>query len=240
VAIVNEAFAKKYWPNESAFGKHLTSFNEDFQIVGVVRDGKYFSLGEDSTPYFYIPLERHYQGSVTFFLRSASNPAALLEPVRREVTTLNAELPVYNLKTMHEQLRLVLLPARLAAVIIAVFAGLALFLSAVGLFAVVSYWVSQRVRDIAIRKAIGATLGNIVKLVVWQGLSLAVIGLGLGLGIGVLLSRLATGLLYGINASNPAPYLMAGLAMLVAVVLATLLPAQKALRIDVVRALRGE
>ncbi|HEX7180315.1 MAG TPA: ABC transporter permease [Thermoanaerobaculia bacterium] len=240
VALINETFAKKFWPNENPVGKRVTSFGDELQVVGVVQDGKYFSLGEDPTPYLYVPLERYYRGNLTLIVRSASNPSSLLESVRREVNTLDPKLPVYNLKTMDQHLSVALLPARLAAIIVSLFALLALFLSSVGLFAIVSYWVSQRAREIAIRKAIGATLGHLMQLVLWQGLSLAIIGMVVGLTIGAGLASLISGLLYGMPGSSPGPYLTAAATLLVVVVLATLLPVRKAVRVDVVQALRGE
>jgi macrolide transport system ATP-binding/permease protein len=240
VALVNETFAKRFWPHESPIGRHINGFHENLQVVGLVRDGKYFSLGEDPTPYMYVPLERHYGGPVTFVVHSLASPSSLLERVRQDVGALDPRLPVFNLRTMSEQVSFALLPARLAAGIITTFAVLALFLSAVGLYALVSYWVNQRARDIAIRRAIGASVSNILALVVRQGLSLAVAGLLVGLVIGVALARMAAGLLYGVSFGNPVPYLAAAGALLVVVLLATLLPARKAVVADIVQSLRGE
>jgi len=141
---------------------------------------------------------------------------------------------------MEEQLGFALLPARLAAAIISIFALLALSLSSLGLFALVSYWVSQRTRDIAIRRAIGATSGQILQLVMRQSFLLAVIGLVIGLAAGVALSHLAAGLFYGVDTGTPAPYLAAAAVLLAVVLLASALPARRAVNADVVRALRGE
>jgi macrolide transport system ATP-binding/permease protein len=240
VALINTTFAKKFWPNENPIGKHVTTFGDELQVVGVVEDGKYFSLGEDPTPYLYVPLERYYRGNLTLIVRSASTSSLLLEPVRREVNTLDPKLPVYSLKTLDQHLSFALLPARLAAIIISLFALLALFLSSVGLFAIVSYWVNQRAKEIAIRKAIGATLGHLIQLVLWQGLSLAIIGIVVGLAIGAGLARLISGLLYGLPGSSPVPYLTAVATLLIVVLLATLLPVRKAVRVDLVQELRGE
>ncbi|HEV7672586.1 MAG TPA: ABC transporter permease [Thermoanaerobaculia bacterium] len=241
VAVVNQTLADQYWPHQQAIGKHLTfGSGKRLEVVGVARDGKYFSVGEEPTPYVYAPLEQGYRGAVTFVVQTQSNPALLLEPVRREITRFDPKLPVFNLKTLSEHLSFALLPSRLAAVIISVFAGLALFLSALGLFAIISYWAAQRASDFAIRQAIGATSGQIARLVFRQGFTLAIGGLVLGLAIGALLSRLIAGMLYGVSVGNPAPYLAAAAALLLVVALACLLPAQKMIKRNVVLALRGD
>jgi predicted permease len=241
VAVVNEAFAKRFWPSQEAMGKHIIlGSGKRLEVVGIAKDGKYFSVGEETTPYFYAPVEQGYRGAVTFVVHAQANPSGLLEATRREINRLDPKLPVFNLKTMDEHLSFALLPSRLAAVIISVFAVLALFLSALGLFAIISYWAAQRSHDFAIRQAIGATSNEILQLVLRQGLTLAVIGVVLGLALGAFLSRLISGLLYGVAVGNPTPYIAAAAALLVVVVAASLLPARRAVSRDLVLALRGE
>jgi putative ABC transport system permease protein len=158
--------------------------------------------------------------------------------VRREVEKLDDKLPLADLRTMDAVMGFALMPARLAAGVVSVFAFLALFLAAVGLYGVIVYSVSQSIRDIGIRMALGAQAGDVLGLVMRGGMTLIFIGLAAGLGIGLLLTRLMTGLLYGISPTDPLSYL-AGLIALVAVaLLAVYLPARRATKVDPMVALR--
>ncbi len=238
VAIVNAAFAKRFWPRTDGIGKYVKAPVDNLQVVGVAANGKYFSIGEDPTPFLYLPFDRHPVGNVTFLIRSSAAPASLLQAVRREVSVLDPKLPVFNLRTMDEQVSFALLPFRLMAAVISAFSVLGLFLSALGVFALVSQWINQRTRDLAIRRAIGASSGQILHIVLRQSLVLAGCGLLLGLGLGLALSRLIGGLFYGVDAARPTPYLAAAAVLLLVILLAGLLPARRAVRLDLVKALR--
>jgi putative ABC transport system permease protein len=238
VAIVNRAFVKRFWPGTDGLGKFIKGSTENLQVVGVAGNGKYFSIGEDPTPFIYLALDRHPLGNTTFLVRSAAAPASLLQAVRREVSALDPKLPVFNLRTMERQVSFSLLPFRLMAAVISAFSVLGLFLSALGIFALVSQWINQRTRDLAIRRAIGASNGQVLRIVLRQSLVLAGSGLLLGLGLGVALSRLLGGLFYGVDSARPTPYLAAAAVLLLVILLAGLLPAKRAMSLDVARALR--
>lgn len=240
VLIVNRTFADKYWPSAEALGKRVRIGSEDYTVVGVAAAGKYFSLGESPKPYMYLPFDREYSGRGVLHVRSAGDPAALVPALRQEIAALDAGLPLRELKPMTDQLSFVLLPARLAAVVVAVFAALALLLAAIGLYAVVAQWVAQRVPEIGLRMALGARQQDVRSLVLWQGLGLAARGLAAGLVAGLLLALAATKVLYGVSATEPTAYLGAALLLGLVATAATLLPAARASRLDPTRALKGE
>ncbi len=240
VIVVNRAFADLYWPGGGALGKRVDTFGAEHVVVGVAATGKYLSLGEASKPYMYLPIERYYEGSRVLHLRTAGDPAPLLAAVRREIQALDPDLPIRELKLMTTQLGFVLYPAQIGAVVVSAFAALALLLAAVGLYAVIAFWVIQRAPEIGVRMALGARPADVQLLVMRQGLVLTAAGLAAGLAIGAGLAVLATRVLYGISPSDPGNYLAAAALLATTALAATLLPARRATRVDPARALRAE
>lgn len=240
VMVVNRTFADRYWPERDPIGRQVSVLDRQHDVVGVVEDGKYGSLGESPQPYFYLLSDQHYNGSMHLHVRTTGDPVQLLEAVRREVRALDQTLPVYNLRTLEDHLGYILLPSKLAANLVSAFALLALFLASVGLYAVIAYWVSQGARDIAIRMAVGARSADVLALVLKQGLYLAAIGIAVGLLVGFLLSKGAASLLYGVSATQPLTYLVAGLLLILVALAATFIPARRATRVDPNRVLRAQ
>ena len=238
VMVINETFARRFWPGQDPIGKHVRRSDKDYLVIGVARNGKYFSLGEDPKPFLYLPMGQIYRASFYLHVRTAVDPASFLETVRREVRGLDDKLTVSDLRTMNGAMGFALLPARLAAGVVSAFAFLALFLAAIGLYGVIAYTVSQSVRDIGIRMALGARAGDVLRLVIRSGMSLTAIGLALGLGAGIALAQLMRGLLYGVSAADPLSYAAAVVALAVTALLAVYLPARRATRVDPMVALR--
>jgi len=238
VLVINQAFAQRFWPGRDPIGKRVRTAGRDHQVIGVVKTGKYFSIGEDPKAFMYIPIRENYRGSIILHLRTSGDPAGLMEPVRREVAQLDATLPVSDLRPMTAALGFALLPARLGAAAVSMFAVLALFLASVGLYGVVAYFVSQGIRDIGIRMAIGASRADVLRFVLRQGMFTTIIGLAVGLVMALAITRLMTGLLYGVSAADPLAYVAALFALATVAMSATLLPARKASRVDPVVALR--
>lgn len=238
VIVINETFAQRFWPGQDPIGKHVRTGRKDQLVIGVVKNGKYFSLGEEPKAFLYLPLEQNHRASVFLHVRTAVDPDGFLQTVRKEVQSLDDKLPLADLKTMHAAMGFALLPARMAAGVVSAFAFLALFLAAVGLYGVMAYSVSQSIRDIGIRMALGAQAGDVLKLILGGGMTLTSIGLGIGLVVGFFLTGLMKGLLYGISPTDPLSYGSAIAVLAMVALLAVLLPARRATRVDPMVALR--
>jgi macrolide transport system ATP-binding/permease protein len=242
-AVVNETFARRFWTGQSALGKRFSfagSAGPWIEVVGVIQDGKYFSLSEEATPFAYTNMRAGIAGGVTLVARTAGDPQSAMAAIRREFQQLDATLPVYGVRTMVEHMAMPLFPARVAATLLGGFGLLALLLAAIGIFGVMSYAVTQRTREIGIRMAIGAQAGGIFKLVVGQGLKLTALGLGIGLTFAFAGTRLMSGFLYGVSALDIVTF--AGVPLLLALValLACYIPARRAMKVDPIVALRRE
>jgi putative ABC transport system permease protein len=243
VALVNETFARRFWPAESPVGKRISTESDQgpwIEIVGVAQDGKYFSLSEDPALMLITNLRESDGSFLSMVVRTTTDPADVTASIRREFQQLDPNLPIYNVKTMVEHMALPLFPARVAATLLAGFGLLALALAAIGLFGVMSYAVNQRTREIGIRMALGAGGGNVFRLVIGQGLVLTLIGVALGLGLAAFGARLLATLLYGVSALDPVTFtVVTGLLFAVAF-LACYFPARRAMRVDPMIALRYE
>jgi len=255
VAIINESAAKKIFPGQDPLGQALINGGkyapDNCQIIGVVGDVKFGGLDSQSDPEVYV----HYPqlpesfmqpgiGSLALVVRSTGQPADLASPVRRQVAALDPDIPVSAALTMDAVLSDSLAPRRFTLWLLSAFAGVALLLAAVGIYGVLSYWVTQRTREIGIRLALGARASEILKLVISQAMRLAIIGLGFGilaaLGLARLLSQALSSLLFGVKATDPFTFIFIALLLAVVALLACYLPARRATKVDPMVALRQE
>jgi predicted permease len=247
VVIINEALARQYFPNESPIGKHIkpsvaTNTPEPLmrEIVGVVGNVKSRNLSQEWAPESYVPYAQISFGSMTLVVRTAHDPQSLAKPIAETVRSLDKDLPVYAPKTVEQYLDGTIAAPRFNTFLLGIFAGLAMLLTAVGLYGVISYSVAQRTHELGIRMALGAEPRDMLRLVVGQGLKLAAIGVGLGLVAALALTHFLASLLFGVTATDPVAFL-AVMALLFAVVLiASYLPARRAMRVDPMVALRYE
>jgi putative ABC transport system permease protein len=242
VAIINQTAARRFWPGQDPVGKRFKFYGEnDFvQVIGVAHDAKYVSLGEDPTPYIYLPLIQNPSPAVTLFFRSNSDPKNVLGAVRQQVQVLDPNLPLTNVWPIGEVIHQALWAARFSAGLLSIFALVAMLLCAVGIYGVVGYTVGLRVREIGIRLALGAQPRDVALMVLRQSAVTLSIGLAVGLAAAFVLARFITNLLYGLSATTPAAF--AGTAALLAMVglLASYVPARRAASVDPLLAVRNE
>jgi len=247
IVVINEAFAGRFWPGQSALGKRFRYRSADgplVEVAGVVKDGKYFSLGEDPKSFFYLStLQNHDEtqtGLTTVVVRTTNNPIAALATIRDEVLKLDPTMPFVEVKTLTEHMSLSLFPLRIGATVVGGFGLLALLLAAIGIYGVMAFAVSQRTREIGIRMALGAQGADVLLLILKQGLTLMVIGLGLGLAGALLLTRLMSSVLYGVSATDVVTFVSVTALLGLVVLLACYLPAHRATKVDPLVALRNE
>jgi predicted permease len=240
VMIINQQFANRFWPGDDALGRTVRSGGEEWEVVGVVPTGKYFSLGEDPEGYMYFPQAQDWRFPMTIHIRTAGDPNAMAVSVRREVERLDTAMPVADVRTMTNTLGISLFPARVAGTALGIFGILGMILAAVGIYSVMAYSVSQRTREIGIRVALGADSGSVVGMVIKKGMAMVGVGVVLGAAIALGASRLMGNLIYGVSAVDPVTFLgVPGMLCAVALI-ATYLPARRAASVDPMRALRSE
>jgi putative ABC transport system permease protein len=244
VMVINETMARQYWPSDSPIGQRVTM--KDWgppltgEIVGVVSDVKTNGLDEAVGPMIYWPHFQFPELFNTIVVRSDGEPSRLLPAVKAAIWAVNKNQAISKIETMEQVLSESLARRRLYMVLLGVFAGAALLLAGVGIYGMVSYSVSQRIREMGIRIAIGAERGDVLRLVLGQGAKVAVLGIVIGIAAALGLTRLMTSLLFGVSATDPLTF--AGVASLLTLVAlgASFLPARRAMRVDPMVALRHE
>ena len=243
VAVVNEAFARTYWPNEDVLGKRFKSTRPGSQwltVVGIIGNARTDSLAQADVPQLYVNLYQTGAKHLAILLRGHLNTVVIADGVRKHVQALDSTLPVFGAQTLTETVSASLSQRRFSLEVIALFALTALLLASIGVYGVISYLVTERTREIGIRLALGAQKRNILRVVLQQGLQLAVAGAVIGLVCALIVSHLTATLLYGVKPTDPLTFGgVAGLFVGVAL-LACYLPARRAMKIDPMVALRHE
>jgi predicted permease len=241
VVIINETMARRFWPDEDAVGKRFKFFGQNnfSLVIGIAKDSKYNFIGEDPTPYIYQPMSQIYQPQLSLIVKAAQ-PSAVLGTVRAEVQQLNRNLPLTGIFTLPEIFDQALWAPKMGASLLAIFAALSLLLAVIGIYGVMAYSVSQRTRELGIRMALGASRRDVVRMVVWQGLRLTLMGVAIGLLASFFATRLITTMLFDVSATDALTFIIVPLVLATAALGASYLPALRATRIDPMVALRYE
>lgn len=244
VAIINDTFAKKIWPGQEPLGKTFRTEKNgpSIQVVGITGTGKYFFLYEPPQPYVYFPIAQRYSSTASLYVYSQGDPQQLVSAVRDQIRQLDSGLPVFDVTTMEAQVQYgkPLLPARRGAMLVGTFGLLGLVLASVGVYGVVSYSVSQRTQEIGIRTALGAQSSHVLRMVLKQGMSMALIGTGVGIVLSFLLFRGLASVLYGVKSTDLVTLGAVSALLLAVAFAASYVPALRATRVDPVVALREQ
>jgi putative ABC transport system permease protein len=244
VAIINEKCAKEVFPGEDPIGQFVENYgpkNEKLQVVGVVGNVRHLALETAPRPELYQPLGQGIWPSVFVAVRTApENPLTLLPAVQQAIWSVNKSVPLGNPRTMNDVIARTLLQKKFTMLLLSIFAGAALVLAAVGLYGVISYSVAQRTRELGIRIALGAQRGDVLRLILRQGMTLVAAGIIFGVAASLGLTRLIASLLYGISANDPITFFLLSLALVLVAFVACWLPARRASAVDPIVALHAE
>jgi len=247
VIIINQSFARKYFPGENPIGKHIQSDLSDGvtkkamrEVVGVVGDVKRQGLTAEAPPQYYLPYSQAIITSPVIFLRSSGSSQGLISAVRSQLNEMDRNVSLYEISTAEGLMSRASAQPRFQTLLVACFAACALLLAAIGLYAVLSFMVVQRTLEIGVRMALGAVPGEIVKMVLRHGLSLALAGLAVGIAISLLVSRLMESMLYAVHPVDVVTYAVVTAVLLVVAFVASSAPAWRAARLDPMETLRSQ
>ena len=240
VAVINETLAKQLWPEQNAIGKQLAFGPERRMVIGVVEDIRTRRLDEAPEGQLYLPMAEQAQSYASIVVRGSADPRALLARLRDAVRASDPSLPVYQLRRMDEVIAASIAPRRTNTILLVIFGGLAVVLATIGVYAVLSYGVAQRTREIGVRVALGAQRRDVVGMIVGDGARLTLLGVTIGLLGAYWLSRFVSSLLYGVSAQDPRVFIVATLGLAIVGCAAAWIPARRATRVDPITALREE
>jgi putative ABC transport system permease protein len=243
VAIISETFARRFFPSQDPLGKRITiDFRNPFdaEIVGIVGAIRHTSLDQEPWREMYVPEAQDPFPQMNLVVRSKEDLVALAVVIKKEIQTMNKDLAVYRVGTMEQVLANSIARPRLRTMLVGIFAAVALILAALGIYAVLSYSVSQRRHEIGIRMALGAWHKDVLQLIVGQGVRLALVGMAVGVLGALALSRFLANLLYGVKPTDPTTFVVVSAVLMAVSVLASYIPARRATTVDPIVALRYE
>jgi putative ABC transport system permease protein len=242
VAIVNEAFAKRFWPGQDAIGKKVSTQSAQgpyLQLVGVVKDSKYYNIAENPLPFLYLPFSQRYEPAMVLHVKTTQAPSSYFAVIEREVQSLDRSIPVYRVHSMKDQLAVSLIELRGGALFMEIFGMMALALASIGLYGLMAYSVEKRKAEIAVRMAVGAESKHVLELILKEGMLLTLVGIGIGVIAVIASGRAVSSLLYGVSPFDPFTISVASLFLIGVALLAIFIPARKAMRTDPVEVLRS-
>jgi putative ABC transport system permease protein len=248
VVIVTDTFARQFFPAEDPIGKRIKPGMSSWEgekstmreIIGVVADVRNRALNTEPKPAYYLPQSQVPFNQLIVVMKTGANPDSFLQSATREVRSMDPELPVFGVKTMDDYISGSVAAPRFNTTLLSIFAAVALVLTVIGLYGVMSYSVAQRTNEIGIRMALGAQTRDVLKLIVKQGLRLVLIGLGLGMAGALALTRLLSSLLFGVGTKDPTTFVAIAALLALVALLACYVPAWRATKVDPLVALRYE
>ena len=242
VVIISEKMARELWPNENPIGRRFTEWRDEKfprEVIGVVGDTKVESIDKDTENQMYIPyLQDSNWTDLTLVVRTTGDAGAFAGSVREAIRTVDKGIPTYNLRTMNDVVSISAAPRRIPMLLFSAFAGVAMLLAMLGIYGVTSYYVTQRTHEIGVRMALGAQIGDVLKLVLRRGMLLAAIGIGVGIAGAFAVTRYLTTLLFGVKPIDVITFVAVAIALALVVLVACLIPARRAAKIDPLEALR--
>ena len=239
-AIINESMAHRFWPNTDPIGRHFLVEGADYQIVGLVQDGRIEGIHESPEPYIYFPFAQRPTGEATIMVETAGDPRALVGAVKQEVRSVDMDVIFLSIQTLKDLMGGALWPDRMFFLLLAVLGCLGIFLTAVGLYGVVGYVTGRRTHEIGIRMALGARRQDVLALVVKQGLRPALLGTVVGVAAAAAVARFMASILFGVKPTDLAVFLGSSVLVLAVALLASYIPARRATKVDPLVALRYE
>jgi predicted permease len=240
VAIVNDTLARRYFAGRNPVGGRIRIGPRTMEVVGVAGDGKYSTITESPQPFMYVPVQQMYRADTVLHVKTAGDPGAIVPRLHEVFRALDPNVPLFDIRTMVEHLEIAVFVQRMVASLLTVFGALALLLATVGLYGVIAALAAQRTPEIGMRMALGATRGDIVSLILKQGLGMTLTGIAIGLAIAFALTRLFRSLLVGVSATDGVSFAGTTLLLVLVALAACYLPARRASRIDPLQALRNE
>ena len=242
VVVINQTMAQRFWPKEDAIGKRFKFFGdtEYSTVVGIAQDSKYNTIAEAPIPFIYEAFAQRYSAGATLHIRTAGDAAAAAGSVRQLVQQLDSAVPVFNVRTLEEQVATSLQPLRTNVVLLTIFGALALLLASIGLYGVTNYSVAQRTREIGVRMALGADPGNVLRLVLGHGMLLVGVGVAVGLVVALVGAGVLSALVVGVNPRDPVTFGGTAVVLAAVALIANYIPAHRATRIDPLVALRTD
>ena len=243
--VINETLARKMWPGENPIGQRLKQGWPEWktpwrEVVGVVADVKFEGLAEPTPMQVYLPIDQTPPSDFAIAVRTPGDPQAVRSAIEAAVHALDRDIPTYSVRTMDQLLETSTARERMSALVLLVFAAVALLLASIGLYGVVSHGVTERTHEIGVRMALGAETAHVLRLVVGQGLATTISGIAIGLAGALALSRAIQGLLFGVSATDPLTLGMVIAVLMGVAIVACYIPARRAIRLDPTLALRSE
>ena len=244
VTLINSTMARRYWPDEEPLGKRITLGDPQkgpwLTIVGIVGDIHQMALESEPYPQMYVPFAQAQRRAMSLVVRTSVDPLTMVPAVRGQIWAIDKDQPLYNVRTLEQIVSESVARPRFNMLLIGIFAVIAIVLAAVGIYSVMSYSVTQRTHEIGIRVALGAQAGEVLGLVIRQGMTVALIGVGLGFAAAILLTRLMSSLLFNVTATDPVVFVAISTILTGVALGACLVPARRAMKVDPMVALRYE